>query len=163
MIMKTKKFVIAGAAAATAALIGGGVAFAMWTAGGSGSGQALAVVAQPVTMNAVSLSNSAASLFPGGPAGNVYIQIVNPNPYPVEINTLQWGTPTSNIPTACPSSVISVDANAPSTGFHIDVPANGQTNVLQINAVLDLSAQATNGCQGVGFSAPVTLIGQQLP
>jgi hypothetical protein len=161
--MRGKKFVIAGAAAAAAAVVAGRVVLAMWTAGGTGSGQALAYTAQPVTMNAVSLSNSAASLFPGGPAGNVYIQIVNPNPYPVEINTLQWGTPTSNLPTACASSNISVDTNAPSTGFKIDVPANGQTNVLTVNGVLDLSAAATNGCQGVGFSAPVTLIGQQLP
>jgi hypothetical protein len=161
--MRGKKFVIAGGAAAAAAVVAGRVVFAMWTAGGTGSGQALAYVAQPVTMNAVSLSNSAASLFPGGPAGNVYIQIVNPNPYPVEITTLQWGTPTSNIPTACPSSVISVDSGAPTTGFHLDVPANATSAVIQINGVLDLSSAATNGCQGVGFSAPVTLIGQQLP
>jgi hypothetical protein len=161
--MKGRKFVIAGAAAAAAAVIGGGVAFAMWTAGGSGSGSAIAYVAQPVTLNAVALSNSAASLFPGGPAGSVYLQIVNPNPYPVEITTAAWGTPVSTNPTSCANSMIAVDANAPTSGLNWTIPANGTGPVTQVLNVLDLSTAAGNGCQGNGFLAPVTLGGQQLP
>jgi len=161
--MSTRKFFMSGAAAAAGLVIGGVVAFAAWTAGGTGSGSAIAFVAKPVTLNAVALSNSAASLFPGGPAGSVYIQINNPNPYPVEITTVAWGTPTSNNPAACSNSVISIDANAPTTGLNWVIQANSTGPVTQILGVLDLSTAALDGCQGNGFSVPLTLSGVQLP
>src|SRR5579864_6066996 len=99
--MRAKKFVIGGAAALAAVLAGGGVAFATWSASGSGTGSALAYTAQPVTVNAVALTSSAASLYPGGPAGNVYFTVTNPNPYAIKITNIAWGTPVSGNPTAC--------------------------------------------------------------
>jgi len=160
--MKAKKFILSGAIAG-AILAGSGVAFATWTASGTGSGSALANTAQTVTINAVALSNSAASLFPGGPAGTVYFTVTNPNPYPIKITNIAWGTPTSNNPTACASSTISVDASAPTSGFAITVAASGTSGTIQVNSVLDLSSAATDACQGNGFSVPVTVTGQQLP
>jgi len=161
--MRTKKLVVAGASVVAAAILGGGVAVATWSASGSGTGSALADTAQTVTINAVALSSSAASLFPGGPAGNVYFTVTNPNPYAVKITNIAWGTPTSSDPAACPSSVISVDPSAPTTGLSLTVPANGTSSAVQVNAVLDLSSSATDACQGNGFDVPVTVTGQQVP
>jgi hypothetical protein len=142
--MKIRKSFIAGGAAVSAAMLGGGLAFALWSASGTGTGSALAYTAQPVTINAVALSSSAASLFPGGPPGNVYFTVNNPNPYPVKITNIAWGTPTSANPAACPSSVISVDAGAPTSGFALTIPANGTSPSVTVNAVLDLSSSATD-------------------
>jgi hypothetical protein len=160
--MKARNLII-GAVAALTMLVGGGVAFATWSASGSGTGSALAYTAQTVTVNAVALSSSASSLFPGGPAGNVYFTVTNPNPYPIKITNVAWGTPVSTNPTACPSSVISVDPSAPTSGFNLTVPANGTSSVTQVNAVLDLSSSALDACQGNVFNVTVTVTGQQLP
>lgn len=161
--MRIKKPVIAGAVAGAAVLVGGGVALAAWSASGSGTGSALAYSAQTVTINAVALNNSQASLFPGGPAGSVFFTVTNPNPYPLKITSITWGTPVSNNTTACPSSVISVDSNAPTSGFNLTVPANLTSGMIQVNSVLDLALSATDSCQGIGFSVPLTVSGQQLP
>jgi hypothetical protein len=161
--MKARKFVIGGVAAVTAALIGGGVAFASWSASGSGTGSALADTEQTVTVNAVALPASSASLYPGGPAGNVYFTVTNPNPYAIKITNITWGTPVSGNPSACASSMISVDPGAPTSGLNLQVPANGTSPEIQVNAVLDLSASAGDSCQGNGFTVPVTVSGQQIP
>jgi hypothetical protein len=160
--MKFKKIAIVGVAAVTA-LVGGGVAFAAWSASGSGTGSALAYTAQQVTLNAQALTSSAASLYPGGPAGNVYFSVTNPNPYAVKITNVSWGAPVSANPSACPSSVISVDPSAPTSGLSLTVPANGTSAAIQVNAVLDLSSSATDACQGNLFDVPVTATGQQVP
>jgi hypothetical protein len=160
--MKFKKTLIAGAAAT--ALLGGGVAYATWSATGSGNGSALALTATPVTLNAVaSLTPSQASLYPGGPAGTVYFTVSNSNPYAVEITNLSWGTPTSNNPSACASSLISVASGAPTTGFSITIPADGTSAAVSVPGILDLSSSATDACQGEGFSVPITASGQQVP
>ena len=161
--MRARKFFVSGAAAAAGLVIGGTIAFAAWSLSGAGTGSSVAYTAQTVTINAVALPSSAASLFPGGPAGSVYFTVTNPNPYPIKITNIAWSAPVSNNTAACPSSVISVDQNAPTSGFNLTVPANGVSNQIQVNSVLDLAFSATDSCQGVGFSVTVTVTGQQLP
>jgi hypothetical protein len=140
--------------------IGVGVAYAAWTATGSGTGAGRALVAQALTVNPVTPGASGAALYPGGPAGWVYLTISNPNAYSVNVTHISWGTPTSADTVNCPNANISVDASAPST-LNITVPANGVTGALQVFNVLDLAHSAPDGCQGVTFSVPVTVSGTQ--
>lgn len=152
LLVATGAVVAAGAAAA--------VAVAIWTVHGGGTGAAGATVAQSLTVTPVTPSGAAASLYPGGPAGPASFTVANPNPFAVTVTSVAWGTPVSTNTTTCPTSNISVDANAPTT-VSIPVPANGTSGVVQINGVLDLSHSAPDGCQGVVFNVPVTASGVQ--
>jgi hypothetical protein len=154
-----KRWFAAGVAVASLAA-GGGIAYAVWSASGTGAGSAGAIVAQPLTVNAQSISGPGASLYPGGPAGRVYFSVTNPNPYAVTITTLAWGTPSSLTPTNCANSNISIDTGAP-TSVSLAVPANATSAVFQINGVLDLAHSAPDGCQGVQFNVPVTVSGAE--
>jgi hypothetical protein len=155
--MKLKKRMFVGIATLTAAIgLGSGIAFAVWTVNGSGAGSGAATVASSLTLTAVTPSGAAATLYPGGPAGAVEFQVTNPNPFAVTITGLTWGTPVSQNTTNCASSNISVDAGAPTTAS-ISIPADATAStVYSVPGVLDLSHSAPNGCQGVGFSIPIT-------
>jgi hypothetical protein len=141
--------------------IGTGVAFAVWTVGGSGTGGAAATVANNLTVTAMTPTGPAASLYPGGPAAPAYFTVANPNPFAVTITGLSWGTPTSTNTTSCPSANVSVDPGAPTTAS-ISIPANATASTAyQVNGVLDMSHSAPNGCQGVSFIVPVTVTATQ--
>jgi hypothetical protein len=155
-----KRTKIAVATLVALVAIGVSAAYAAWTATGNGSGSGAALIAQALTVNPVTPSQSGASLYPGGPAGWVYLTITNPNPFAVNVTHISWGTPTSTNTTNCPSSQISLDAGAPST-LNVTVPANGVSSALQIFSVLDLAHTAPDGCQGVIFNVPVTVSGTQ--
>jgi hypothetical protein len=152
-------WITAASAAATIAVTAT-VASAVWSASGSGAGAGAATVAQGLVVTAVSSGPSGASLYPGGPAGQVYFTVKNPNPYAVTITGLNWGTPVSTSTTTCANSNISLDANAP-TSLSVAIPANTTSAALQINGVLDLAHSAPDGCQGVVFDIPVTVTGVQ--
>ena len=158
--MKLKKRWIASGVAVASFAAGTGIAYAVWTASGSGSGAGRALVAQALTVNPVTPGPAAAALYPGGPAGWVYLTITNPNPYAVQVTHLAWGTPTSTDPADCPSANISVDASAP-TSINVTVAANGVSGALQVFNVLDLAHTAPDGCQGVIFNVPLTVSGTQ--
>ncbi len=135
-----------------------GVALAVWTVQGSGTGAGAATVAQSLTITAFTPTGAAASLYPGGPAGAVDFQVANPNPFAVTITGVTWGTPTSTNTTACPNSNISLDANAPTT-VSISVPPNAPAGtVYSVPGVLDLAHAAPNGCQGVVFDIPISSV-----
>lgn len=155
-----KRTKIAVATLVALVAIGVSAAYAAWTATGTGSGAGAALVAQAMTVNPVTPSQSGASLYPGGPAGWVYLTITNPNSFAVQVTHINWGTPTSTNTASCPNSQISVDASAPST-LNVTVPANGVTGALQIFNVLDLAHSAPDGCQGIVFNVPVTVSGTQ--
>jgi len=158
--MKIKKIWIAAAGVPVALLAGTGIAFATWTTSGSGSGAGQTDVAQSLVVTVVTPGQSAASLYPGGPAGWVYFTVQNPNPFAVNLTGLTWGTPVSANPTACPSSNFSIDSGAPTT-LDFPVAATTTSGALQINNVVDLAHSAPNGCQGVEVTVPVTVSATQ--
>lgn len=158
--MRIRKWAI-GLAATTAAIgVGGGIAFAVWAVSGTGAGGGAASVAQSLVVTEVTPTGAGASLYPGGPAGPVEFNIQNPNPFAVTITGYQWGTPTSASVAACPNAMISIDAGAPTTA-NLSLAAGQTLSAVQVNGVLDLSHNATNGCQGVSFNAPVTVSATQ--
>jgi hypothetical protein len=159
--MRFKRLLILVSAPVAAVGIGVGVAAAVWSATGTGSGAGAGTVAQNLVVTAITPSGSGASLYPGGPAGQVYFTVANPNPYAITITSLSWGTPVSTNTTSCPSANISLDPNAP-TAASISIPANAPAGTAyQINGVLDMAHSAPNGCQGVAFDIPLTVTGTQ--
>jgi hypothetical protein len=158
--MRIKKMYVGIAATVTAVALGGGVAFATWSASGSGTGAGAATVAQSLVVAPVTPSGAAATLYPGGPAGPVFFNIQNPNPYAVTITGVAWGAPVSTSTATCANLNISLDLGAPTT-VSISIPAASTASAVQINGVLDLTHTAPNGCQGVAFDIPMTVTGAQ--
>ena len=158
---RAKKLAIATGVVAGIAAGAAGVAYAVWSASGTGSGGAAATVAQGVTVTAITPTGAAASLYPGSPPSSVYFTVSNPNPYAITITSIAWGTPTSANPTACPNANISVDTNAPKTGLSISVPAASTSSAISVPNVLDLAHSAPDGCQGVSFFVGMTVTGTQ--
>jgi hypothetical protein len=154
-----KRFI--GVAVVIAAVgTGSGIAFAKWSATGTGQGGAGAAVASTLTITSIIPVGPAANLYPGAPAGGVYFSINNPNPYAVTLTGVSYGTPVSTNATTCPNANVSVDPSAP-TVVSIPVPANTTTSAIEILGVLDLSHNAPDGCQGVGFDVPIIATGAQ--
>jgi len=158
--MRHKKLFI-GIATSTAALaLGAGVALAVWSVSGGGSGTGAATVAQSLVVQPVTPAGAGASLYPGGPAGPAFFNIVNPNAFPVTVTGIAWGSATSTSTGSCASTNISVDPGAPTT-VSIPVPAQSTASDVQVNGVLDLAHAAGPGCQGVAFDVTMTVTGAQ--
>ena len=131
------------------------VAFAAWTASGSGSGYAKASSAQALTTNDVSAS-TAATLYPGA-TGNVKLEINNPNPYAVTVTTVTGsGTIDSDATAACDASTGVTFTNQ--TGQTLNVPASSSAT-FTLNGAVAMSNASHNDCQGAVFTIPVTLAG----
>ena len=139
-------------------LLAGSVAFAWWTATGTGNGYAQA--ATPAALSTVDVSASTtADLYPGG-TGTLTIQIHNPNGYAVTVTNITANGAATSGNVAC-DAANTVSLVAPLTGLSVSVPAGGNTGVLTYaNAVqMSYGAAADNSCQGKKFTIPVSLTG----
>ena len=155
MAMRNRKLVVAGVL--VGALSVGGIAAALWSSSGTGSGRAAARTAQTVTVTAVT---GAADLYPGFSGGDVYFTLTNSNPYSIEFASMTAGTVTSSNPTNCPvSGNVSVIG---ASGLTLAVAANATSATLSIVDVVSMAAGAPDGCQGVTFTIPLTLTGSQV-
>lgn len=152
--MKIKRKLVAAIISVAVASVAG-VAFALWTAQGSGSGSARAVTANSIT---VSAATGAADLYPGFAGGDVHFMLTNTNPYPVLFDSMTPGTITSSDPTGCPASNVTV---ASATGLSLAVPANGTSTAQSIVDVVTMASAAPDACQGVTFTVALTLTGLQ--
>lgn len=144
----------AALAAAGAILTGASVGYALWSTTGTGTGRATSLTAQAVT--AVG-STGVADLYPGFTDGELYLQITNPNPYPVTITQVTPSGVTSSDPTGCPSSNVTADSLS---GLSFAVPANGSASHV-VPDVVNMASSAPNGCQTVTFTIDVTVTGTQ--
>ena len=137
------------------AMLAGSIAFAAWTASGSGSGYAKATSAQALTTVDVS-ATTAATLYPGA-TGNVQLRISNPNPYAVQVTDVAGsGTIVSDKGVACDGAtgVTFTDQS----GLSLNVPASGAATFTLTGSVAMNNASDTS-CQGAVFTIPVTLSG----
>jgi len=133
-----------------------GLVYAAWTTNGSGSGYAKAGTAQALTTIDVSASASA-TLYPGGPAGDVLIRVSNPNSYPVTVTGVAGNgsiTPDAGHAGCTTTGVSFTDQ----TGLSISVPASGQTQTT-LSGAATMSNASLNACQGATFTIPVTISG----
>jgi hypothetical protein len=151
---KRKKLLVA--LVGVAVLVLGGIAYALWSADGSGSGTAQARTAADITL-AVDTSQ-AADLYPGFTGGNIYFKASNTNPYGVTFTGWTAGAVVSSDEENCPASLVTVDDSDP---ISIPVAANASDVQKEIDGVVSLSSLADDGCQGVTFTIPLTLTGSQ--
>ena len=151
MLRPRKKLFVAGGL--VAGMMASGIAWAAWTAEGTGSGYAKATEAQDLTTSAVAAT---ADLFPGA-TGDVKITINNPNPYPVEVTSISNGiggiTSDDTGCTAANNGVTFTDQ----TGTWA-VGANGSQTFTLADAV-DMDNSSVDACQGATFTIPVALSG----
>jgi len=146
---------LTAAGVAVGAMLAASVAFAAWTATGSGSGYAKATTAQALSTVDVS-ATTGATLYPGA-TGNVKLSISNPNPYAVTVSSVAGnGAITSDKGASCNASTGVTYTDQ--TGLSIGVPAGGSTTVTLTNAV-SMSNASDNSCQGAVFTIPVSLSG----
>ena len=132
-----------------------GVAYAAWTASGTGSGYAKAGSAQALATLDASASTGA-TLYPGA-TGDVKLKVDNPNPYPIRITTVSGnGAISSDKGAACDASTGVTFTNQ--TGLTLDVPASSSATFTLTGAVA-MSNASDNTCQGAVFTIPVSLSG----
>jgi len=149
-----KKFTII--AVVIGVMLVAGVAFAAWTASGTGSGQASSLTAQTVTVTA---ATGTADLYPGA-NGAVYFTLTNNNPYSITFTGATVGTITSSSPAACPSTNV-VTGPGPFTGLSLQVAANATSSTLSIPNAVSMLHSAPDGCQNKTFTVVLTLSGSQ--
>jgi hypothetical protein len=139
-------------------LLAGSVAFAWWTASGTGNGYAQAATPAALTTVDVSASTTA-DLYPGG-TGTLTIQIHNPNSYAVTVTDIAANGAATSGNAAC-DAANTVSLVAPLSGLSVAVPAGGNTGVLTYSNAVQMSygAAADNSCQGKKFTIPVSLTG----
>jgi hypothetical protein len=143
-------------ATTVAALSVVGLVYAAWTTNGGGSGYAKAGTAQALTTVDVSASTTA-TLYPGGPAGDVLIRISNPNPFPVKVTGVAGnGAITADAGHAgCTTTGVSFTDQ---TGLNVSVAASGQATTTLTGAA-SMDNTSLNACQGATFTIPVTISG----
>jgi hypothetical protein len=136
-------------------LLAGKVVMALWSSTGTGGGQARALSAQGVTVNA---ATGAADLYPGFTGGNVFFTLTNPNPYPVTFTSMTPGAIVSSDPTGCPASNVTVVG---ATGLTLTAAAGATSASRSIAGVVSMASSAPDGCQGVTFTITLDLTGSQ--
>jgi hypothetical protein len=146
----TKKFVVASGV--VAGVMAGGVAFAAWTADGTGNGYAKATTAEVLTTSDASASTTA-QLYPGG-SGDVKVTINNPNDYAVNVTSITGNGAITADKAGCTVTGVSF---TDTTGTW-NVAANGSSTVT-LTGKASMSNASDNACQGAVFTIPVALSG----
>ena len=155
--MNSRKKRVIGAAMTLLVLGAVGLVYAAWTTNGSGNGFARAGNAQDLsTVDATAASTG--ELYPNTD-GTVTLQIHNPNPYPVEITDVTAGsgavTASGGLGVCDVTGVSFKDQH----GLSIHVPANSDSDAVELENAAHMSNESENGCQGAVFTIPVVLSG----
>lgn len=138
-------------------VLGGGVAYASWSANGTGVGSAKAGTSAGVTASATT-STSSTLLYPGGTAP-IVVNIHNPNPFSVKVTAISLSTE------AAPDSVtggaggcttanalVSLTAISSATGLPVSIAANSDGTVTMNGSPVAMNIASDNTCQGATFN-----------
>jgi hypothetical protein len=150
--MRITKVALAGSL--VGASIVSGVAFAAWTADGTGSGYAQAKTAQVVS-TVTAAADTTADLYPTG-AGALKVRVTNPNDYAVTVTgiTLGTGSIVSGDSTCDASNGVTFDG---STGRSDIVPAHSNGTLISLAGTVHMSNASVNACSGKSFTVPVNI------
>jgi hypothetical protein len=139
----------------TGVVMVGSIAFAAWTASGSGSGYAKAGSAAALTTNSVAAVDD---LYPTGSA-DVEIEVANTNPYKVQLSSIvRSGAIVSGNGACDASNGVTFDDQTGLSGAGFVVPANSTWTHTFTNAA-HMSNASVDACQGQTFTIPVTISG----
>jgi hypothetical protein len=132
-----------------------GVAYAVWTSHGAGTGRSRASAAVAAVVNP---ANGDPDLYPGFTEGDLAFTVANPNDYPVNFTDMAAGAITSSDEAACPGETWIVVEDA--GDLNVYVPP-GDSEMLTIDDVVAMDADAPDGCQNAYFDIEITLTGFQ--
>jgi hypothetical protein len=155
-VLRTPAILAATIALAIAA--GGGIAYAYWSATGSGNASAANGTMQPVTVTAfVGGDTPNATLIPGGSA-DVILRVTNPNAYPVQVYGVAGNGAITADPahSACTTTGVTFTAPAGPITPTVTVPA-GAALLVHLAGAAGMNAASQSACQGATFHIPVTL------
>jgi hypothetical protein len=146
----TKRSAIVASAVAVA-VVGAGAAWAAWNLSGTGSANATAGSAEPLTVSNITVT----SLTPGV-TGNVTLTVSNPNPFPVKVTGFTFTDPTKPASEDCKvaSNIDFPAGTLPTTPADLLVPAKAATNgtkVITYTGSIHMKADADDNCQGAVF------------
>jgi hypothetical protein len=143
-------------------------AYAAWNATGTGNAYAQAGSAQELQ---ITQATTGATLYPGA-TGDAFIQVKNPNSYPVEINTIAW-TPSDGVQAShvaagasCNNTGVyfgdfsksTIGSNGVLSGLKLALGA-GETKTFTLDQAVRMINNSEDGCQGATFSIPVKVTG----
>ena len=142
-------------------LFAGSVAFAAWTATGTGAGSAKAI--SPTAIN-VTGTTATADLYPGKTQGSLYVEFQNPNPYGVSLTTITPGTVTvDGAHAGCNVASVSLDGVYPQLPIALtaDDAAAGGTDEFAgpLTNAVTMTTAAVDACQGATFTINLTISG----
>jgi hypothetical protein len=138
-----------GLAAGIAVALGATAAFAAWTVGGGGTGTASAVSAVDLT---TSVAATTPELYPGITGADLYLTVDNPNPFPVDITSVNANG--AAVPDAGHPTCVTTGVTFSTTAVTETVAANGSSSFTVAGVAMDNTSD--NGCQGATFTIPVT-------
>ena len=144
-------------AAVGAALVMSAVAFAAWTASGSGTATASAGTAQTLSIDSPS---TATGLYPTG-AVDVQVRVTNPNQYAVTVTEIKQtagqAISVDSGHSTCDVTSVTFD-DAGGANLNLRVPAGASATTTLTSAVA-MSNAANDACQGATFTVPLSLTG----
>lgn len=154
-----RRVAVAGSVAVLLVGMASGAAYGYFTAGGSGTGSASVGTLDQVTLATAGTPSS--PLLPGD-AGDVTLQVTNPNPVAVSLVGVALQTGGSITPDAGHAGCATTDSNpvvtltVPSGDLPVQIAA-GATVAVDLATAAHMDVAATQSCQGASFTVPVTL------
>ena len=146
---------------ALAVTVGTGVAFAAWSASGTGAAAAKAGTASPVTGSVTTISTTGGTLLTPGNTVPAVVNVHNPNTFTVVVSAVSItaaaqpsGISGANNGTTCTAAASGVSLNAVSaSGLSVSITA-GSDAAIPVTGGISMTSGSDNGCQNATFTFP---------